>query len=118
VTDIVAFLRARLDEDQAVAQSATPGPWVRDALDVVPEGEHSGHTVAEECHGDADADHISRHDPAHVLADIASKRLIIDVVPPPPGAEVPDTGSAWDYILRLLTLPYATHPDYREEWRP
>ena len=79
--DIAAFLRARLDEDEAVAQRATPGPWVRDALDIVPEGEHSGHTVAEECYSDADADHIAHHDPAHVLADIASKRLIIDVVP-------------------------------------
>lgn len=26
--------------------------------------------------------------------------------------------SAADAILRVLALPYADHPDYRQEWRP
>lgn len=26
--------------------------------------------------------------------------------------------SAHDDVLRLLALPYADHPDYREAWRP
>jgi len=39
------------------------------------------------------------------LKDIAAKRRILDEHP----------GYA---TLKLLALPYASHPDYREEWRP
>jgi hypothetical protein len=30
-------------------------------------------------------------------------------------------GNHWSYpcdTLKLLALPYADHPDYRDEWRP
>ena len=62
-----------------------------------------------------------------VLADVAAKRRIIDVY----RAEVIDVGMPgrpeWVHgrvpveahtAMRLLALPYADRPGYREEWRP
>lgn len=34
----------------------------------------------------------------------------------PPGLRVEDC--PWSVNVRLLGLPYADHPDYREEWKP
>lgn len=84
--------------------------------------------------------HMARHDPARVLAECAAKRRIIALheredrgdgwgSPPywcctecggrtvhPNLGWIP-TSTAWPCrTLRLLTLPYADHPDYREEW--
>ena len=61
-----------------------------------------------------------RHLPAHqaitarVLADCESKRRIVEQV-----SKVEWGGYAVrDFILEQLALPYAAHPDYRQEWRP
>ena len=64
-----------------------------------------------------DGDHIARWDPARVLAECEAKRRIIELC----GGWVPDrdvSPLAADYILGLLAVPYAGHPDYDEEWRP
>ncbi len=82
----------------------------------------------------ADAVHIARHDPARVLREIDAKRQIIDqcaywneraaseAVDPPkspqPGLDLGLLLDAMNPVLRLLALPYADRPDYREEWRP
>ena len=66
------------------------------------------------------AKHIARHDPARVLAECAAKRRIVVNLEEFRGE------SSWDdeknvnglYLLRLLALPYADHPAYREDWRP
>jgi hypothetical protein len=53
-------------------------------------------------------EHIARHDPARVLADVEAKRRIVEW-----DAEQPvDRG-----VLNILASVYADHPDYREEWR-
>ncbi len=123
--DLVAFLAARLDEDEQAAQSAVDelanwgGPWLAIADD-----------IAKRAHFDADeiGEHIARWDPARVLAEVEAKRRIIDEHEPlqngccdtccedgPYG----DSNQAWPCrTVRLLALPYADHPDYREEWRP
>lgn len=88
-----------------------------------------------------DAYHIARWHPERVLAEVEAKRRIVTEVHRRAGDARPDVGD-WqknacegcgfggpcdDYwveniddcpTLRLLTLPYADHPDYREEWRP
>lgn len=83
-------------------------------------------------HAFAEGDHIARHDPARVLAECEAKRRIVE--------EHSDGGKDWDGqrfvhwcrrcagrrghepwpcpTLRALALPYADHPDYRQEWRP
>lgn len=79
---ITEFLAARHDEDEAVAQAASPGPWHTNAesdevlaMDDITVAEGfalSGPQVR------ATTAHIARHDPARVLADVAAKRAIIE----------------------------------------
>jgi hypothetical protein len=114
VDDLIAFLKARLDEDVKVARDATF--W-------------TGGVPEWTARAEPDWVHIARHDPARVLAEVEAKRRIID------RAEfVANHGPARDHVraldmttgasaalrdvLRLLALPYADHPAYREEWRP
>lgn len=118
--DLVTFLRARLNEDEQEAAAASPGPWHVDAeadevlaVDdiVVAEGfALSGQQLR------ATTRHIARHDPARVLAEVAAKRSMIGRI------DSHATIMGWDEVhgdlLRLLALPYADHPDYRDEWRP
>jgi hypothetical protein len=84
VDDLVAFLRARIDDD----------------------------TV----------DQLFRH--RSVMRGIEAKRRIINWVEgaqasagEPPGFD-PDDAATLTHALRLLALPYDTHPDYRAEWAP
>lgn len=98
--DLIAFLRARLDEDEQIANAATPPPWVaqvgagsnpddgrkhtlvgRVAVDVPGRqkwlysgNEHGGTAV-----------HIANWDPARVLADVDAKRKIVDAYLPSGG---------------------------------
>ena len=84
MSDLVAFLNARLDEDEAAARAASPGPWRynsrkhhrepgtarfseavfagppgEDALCVTTTGE------SDDPQSMLDATHIARHDPDH-----------------------------------------------------
>lgn len=51
--------------------------------------------------------HIVTHDPAYVLADVAAKRQILNLI-----------GSPGPMVLRLLALPFANHPHFEEQWLP
>lgn len=132
--ELAAFLRARWDEEEQAALAvpvgrptcAPPAHWSTGAD---PGGEKRWVLGT---HEDIDArtpeaaEHIARHDPARTLAEVEAKRRILDhcadMLRPdsawggPTGPEDIDPG-AW-YVLRLLSLPYADHPDYRDEWRP
>lgn len=82
----------------------------------------------------AQVTHMARHDPARVLAEVEAKRYVIDqcaywneratreAIDPPkwpqPGLELGLLLDAMNPVLRGLALPYADHPDYRDEWRP
>ncbi|MFD6113614.1 DUF6221 family protein [Streptomyces yangpuensis] len=130
---LVQFLRARLDEDEQTARNATPGGWSTRNL-----GRHDLSAVIQGAamlaqtdspHGAADGLHIARHDPARVLAEVDAKRRLLELCSPPlvevtgpgDGARqfVPGEGKPWgDDVMRLLALPYASHRDYREDWRP
>lgn len=122
---LVEFLTARLDEEREVAEreyaypSGTPRDW--------------SHTA-----GDADSMLVSMFSPARVLAEVAAKRAIVDLHTPKdrtgmyccpvcvswelwvsqePGEALP-LDDAPCATLRALALPYASHPDYRSEWKP
>ena len=105
--DLTTWLRAQLDED-------------RSALDYI---------ASVSCHGvesEAEAEYFRFVDRAP--SDIAAKRRILDEVVDeansldslvdgefgPRDAGTPHLG---DVLLRLLALPYADRPGYREEWR-
>jgi len=53
--------------------------------------------------------HVTRHDPARVLAECEAKRLLVEWLAMEPRE---------DQALAFLALPYADHPDYDEAWRP
>lgn len=94
MSDLVEFLRARLDEDRTWADNP-------------------------EC----------IEDPARVLREVEAKRELIKLCAAPlvevtcPGDTerrfVPGEGPPWAApALRMLAMPYADHPDYRNEWAP
>jgi len=107
MSDLAAFLAARLDEDEAIANAAMEAvrePYQVDALDL-------------ELHP-ADTAHYSRHNAARVLREVEAKRRIL--------AEhlQLNTGMcrmcivvAPCYTVRVLAGVYAGHPDYDEAWK-
>lgn len=132
-TNLVTFLRARLDEDEARTRADdTRSQWHTATC---------GYDINEfvyEC---------SCGVPAQVLRDVEAKRRIVDEHQPRltgfvrtlPGESLEDTQRRFRErteqvcptclssrgrapapcpTLRLLALPYDSHPDYREEWKP
>lgn len=87
-TALVAFLRARLAYDERVTYNPAFMPVTGPGL----------------------SDLVKR-----AWHEIEAKRQIIDG---PNSGSGPDHHDEWEATLRLLALPYATHPDYRDEWRP
>lgn len=135
MNDLIEFLRARLDEDEQIARSAGGATWVVNMGDVVstalaerdygPDGIWVA-SASFSCEGDAEAlheghaEHIARHDPARVLAEVDAKRRIIDLIVLNADGQplYRDSGAeVWEDVLRLLALPFAVHPHFREEWR-
>lgn len=131
--DLIAFVRARLDERERVAQGAAVDQGAKWKAF---EGTY-GWAVATESGGiirDGDsggaqavAEHIAHWNPACALAEVEAKRRILDALAERLDADCEDGG--WEAAdaetdgmatttLRLLALPFAGHPDYREEWRP
>ena len=149
MSELVEFLRARMDEDEAAARAAASAERA-DAWTTFPGSyggvlDGTGSRSLAVGYGDVmapeTADHIARHDPARVLAEIEAKRRILArhcAAPVPPGSE---WAKAYPYCvahsykgpdgtvtypvelkncpeLRDLAAAYADHPDYREEWKP
>jgi hypothetical protein len=111
--DLVAWLLAQIAEDGAAARACSD-----DALGDITtwvdytSGDEFARSVA----------HFQRHTPARVLAECEAKRLLLqqfalrgDSVR---ATVVPATGGVWDDLLRMLALPYADRPGYRNEWKP
>lgn len=139
--DLVEFLRDCYDEEEADAHKAMKalvpiGPVSRE-LPAEPVEWVLNRLPA------AVRQHIARHDPARVLREVKAKRRIIEIhkleVAKDParfnqltGEQLPDVyevncavcGWATDdptsgcETLRLLALPCADRPGYREEWKP
>ena len=117
MTDLMAFLRARMDEDEAAAHRAGSDPWEFDGGYV----DLHRDRLAPEYLGEF-AEHIGRHDPSRVLREVEAKRRLLiqfELRGDSVRATVqPATGGVWDDLMRLLALPYADHADYRPEWTP
>lgn len=107
---LVAFLRARLDEDQRTAAGLVNAARVVGAK---PDFYGAGGPAAEAF--------WARFDPSRLLADIDAKRAILDLHVD--RAEC--TRCAWFDgelypcdTLKHLAQPYAGHEHYRKEWTP
>ena len=134
--ELVDFLRARLDEDEAVARAATPGPWSvndesfaewissADGVEVVAGGRWGGEAPAFET--TEDALHIARHDPARVLAEVEAKRALLEEHAQgslPDGVMLDECricggmNEVWPCpTLRILARPFRDHPDFDPAW--
>lgn len=140
--DLVRFLRDRHDEEAAAAHKAAalcgchpPAlSWVfgdeeTDGRILVADDPHPGvkRKLARRWSGSYEglfaAEHIVRHDPARVLAEVEAKReLLADYERFV--AERRRMMGGWDSypepspVLTAFATVYADHPDYRPEWRP
>jgi hypothetical protein len=105
--DIVEFLRARLDEDEA--------PW-GDFIDL-----HANHCGS--CGGPPGPFPCDCRWPERMRREVEAKRRIVDYYEfdrsqfPESGDAAPTPAVLRD-VLCLLALSYADHPDYRQEWKP
>ena len=118
--DLIAFLNARLDEDETAANAATQGPWQAgetpgNRKTMIPcifvaygtARPDAGHVLYEADYGTpADVACIARHDPARVLREVAAKRAILA-----------SHSVTWTVVEQLAAV-YSYHPDYRAEWKP
>lgn len=59
---------------------------------------------------------LSPDSPRFMLAECEAKRRIVNRLAT--ADEEPRAMAEFGRILSLLALPYADHPDYREEWKP
>lgn len=136
--DLVDFIRARLDDDEQAACAAalqvteravapayaaehvgsggkwSVHPWLFSGRVEASVGPHAERveiaTLANE--------HIARHDPAQVLADIDAKRRIIDYNAHAAKYHEPPGAALAMLTLRALAVPYRSHPDYQPKWAP
>ncbi|MEV8417819.1 DUF6221 family protein [Streptomyces niveus] len=136
--DLVAFLRARLDEDEQAARGCSSEAWWEHPKNWVSAPQLN--RIALVMH-DGDRGHVVRHDPARILREVDAKRRIIDfyanaleeraalrarmrkVIDSDPDEfgrlhrqenELIETATRMAPIVRLLALPYADHPDCQE----
>ena len=125
----MAFLRDRLDEDEATAKAATPGPWVVGRT-VDEDGEHYGSHVASvgaekrmlltmttgyiRSRHVPTAEHIVHYDPVRVLREVEAKQAILTEIESEL-ADDPTVVMPQDR-LRILAAVYRDHPDYDPKW--
>ncbi len=109
MVELIAFLRARTEEDRQASGKIHHGE-----CDSVPGTWDDGGTC--DCRW-----------PRRVLAEVEAKRGIIDNAEAARDQFTHDGGrdpelqiaaEAWELALRVLGTAYAGHPDYREDWRP
>lgn len=129
---IVEFLRARLDEDEAIARARfLPLSWRVDPetptqVRVTPADEDAEQTSVVAFDGVGAATHIARWDPERVLREVEAKRRIVDAwshldranpVDAHAAATVDGARRACDSILKILAALHADHPDYDPAWQ-
>ena len=93
--ELATFLLARIGDDEAAARDL---------------GEHEWGQATDGWWGGLEW-FASRHDPARVLAECEAKWRIVKEWG---WSETLDG----DGLMRIMALPYADHPDYRQEWKP
>jgi hypothetical protein len=143
--DLLRWLDALLEEDTRIAHAACWDDQSDVWTARPPRGSYERYTVVdylddgvvavtpENADDDGVGQHIAAWDPARVLREIEAKRQLLDE-----HQDVNDgscgtcVDGQWGYpthggsspqlfpcrTLRLLALPYADRPGYREEWRP
>ncbi len=116
--DLIAFVSARLGEDEAAARLAARegGTWKQDHPGSGAAISSLGGTVVydEGSPDEYQAAHIARHNPARALREVAFKQAILGQYRTAAGW----SSDNWPLSLRLLAAIWSDHPDYRQEWAP
>lgn len=135
--ELIDFLAARITEEEQAAQAQMEVRRDRyPAVDFTPDGGEVGYRV--------NWGPWLRAEPLHILAECVAKRAIIEVARAggDTAAIVSEIEAKGNYsaellavlaplvqsfedaldhslkiILRLLALPYSSHPDYQQEWK-
>lgn len=125
--DLVAFLRARLGEDEAAAKEAGADQWERAGGGVYHAGANHpfGGTWTDSGPDDIGPEwgHIARHDPARALREAGTWRKIILEYAIPPGTDAVYGGTeretgfrlALSFALKAKAAEWSDHPDYQPE---
>jgi hypothetical protein len=135
--ELVTWLNAALDDDERIAKAAgerSPNWHANEegygAGAVEHDGKHYAPIVYDEGYPSEDeAEHIARHDPARVLAEVAAKRRILALHSEPhlcPDVDGILGGGMYSaYVtpdecptVRVLALPYAGREGWNPTWRP
>lgn len=140
--DLIAFLRARLDEDRAAALAASWDEWDGSHWTAHHREQYDGQwaiidradegvvtTIDPQAAQDAPvAQHIARHDPARALRHVEALRGVLEEWDTATGVAAETfafgrgtarmTLSALEPIMRHLVIEYADHSDYRDDWKP
>jgi hypothetical protein len=129
---IVAFIEARLAEDEAAAKLAAKyhgkrwhaGEAVHPSEGTVSVFDEDGANLVAMWVLPGDAAHIARHDPARVLREVTAKRAIVsnyvtcataDRYSGEP-APIDHYQGGVGYALCALASAWSDHPDYQREW--
>jgi hypothetical protein len=135
VSELVDFLMARIDEDEAIARGATPGrwEWFDDDLkaiepypwsvprvvmddDAMSKKDRYGTRKRSQV-ADFNRAFMAHWDPQRALSECGARRALVQQTA---GwiAGSPSEGGAIvaDRVLRTLAWTYSDHPDYQEAW--
>jgi Family of unknown function (DUF6221) len=106
MSTLIEFLLARVDDDEAELRSESrrrsrSGTEGSTALSLTDEDDAAAAQRRAEC--------TARRE----MVGILQRMMVLHDLP----AERPQRDSAAQ-LLKLMAVPYMTHPSYREEWRP
>jgi len=121
--ELITFLRARYDDAETVVRRNLGDTGLGD------DGDFPDYRTYEDEDTRAADAFLGLFTPEFMLADVASKRRIIDEVVPEINAMDDKIESEWGtysegpheetwLLLKLLALPFAGHPGYQESWKP
>ena len=105
MTELTEFLLARIAEDEATARCAAEDSFLG----------LRGRIGISDDPWPTELQFADRFTPARVLAESEAKRRIVERYAYL--YEHGDSGNG-EWVLAVSSLPYANHPDYRDEWRP
>lgn len=100
------FLRARIDEDEQIARAAMAAAWEFAVSE--PQDAASGKAGQFEA---AQREYLLQLGPDRMLIECATKRRILEVAKS-------SSSTVTRALLELMAVPYASHDDYKKDWRP
>ncbi|WP_066943501.1 DUF6221 family protein [Streptomyces lushanensis] len=123
--DLVAFVRARLDEEERIAREAGAESW-RCPPELPGEVHDRTGGIAFSVRTRGYDQHIARQDPAYTLRRIETSRVLLDEYTEV--AALDTDRPAYDFasgravglgfVVRQMAAEHAGHPDYQVKWLP